>query len=108
MQDSYTDKTGASYVVYSPVEKSALANLLNGGDPDHVAIMPSGFTILPDGMSSGDDADGVGGGSGSILTIAYYIILSLIGRPLFIPHTTVSIFRQIINDTLTVIKNAIL
>ncbi|KAF3609774.1 hypothetical protein DY000_02044437 [Brassica cretica] len=43
--------------------------MLNGGDPDYVALLPSGFAILPDGNANG------GGEGGSLLTVAFQILV---------------------------------
>ncbi|XP_065876477.1 homeobox-leucine zipper protein HDG2 isoform X2 [Euphorbia lathyris] len=63
LQESCTDSTG-SYVIYAPVDIVAMNVVLNGGDPDYVALLPSGFAILPDGN-----------GSGSLLTVAFQILV---------------------------------
>jgi homeobox-leucine zipper protein len=66
LQECCTDATG-SYVIYAPVDVVAMNVVLNGGDPDYVALLPSGFAILPDG--------GGGGGGGSLLTVAFQILV---------------------------------
>ncbi|KAJ1423767.1 START domain [Sesbania bispinosa] len=48
LQESFSDPTG-SYVVYAPTDLIAVNVVLSGGDPDYVALLPSGFVILPDG-----------------------------------------------------------
>ena len=48
LQESCTDASG-SYVIYAPVDVVAMNVVLNGGDTDYVALLPSGFAILPDG-----------------------------------------------------------
>ncbi|KAL5989108.1 hypothetical protein ACLOJK_027210 [Asimina triloba] len=48
LQESCTNSTG-SYVIYAPVDIVTMNVVLNGGDPDYVALLPSGFAILPDG-----------------------------------------------------------
>uniref|UniRef100_A0A0D9X461 Homeobox domain-containing protein n=1 Tax=Leersia perrieri TaxID=77586 RepID=A0A0D9X461_9ORYZ len=60
-----TDATG-SYVIYAPVDVVAMNVVLNGGDPDYVALLPSGFAILPDGPDAG---------GGSLLTVAFQILV---------------------------------
>ncbi|KAK8529120.1 hypothetical protein V6N12_059911 [Hibiscus sabdariffa] len=52
LQESCTDPT-ASFVIYAPVDIVAMNVVLNGGDPDYVALLPSGFAILPDGTDGG-------------------------------------------------------
>lgn len=78
LQESCTDASG-SYVIYAPVDVVAMNVVLNGGDPDYVALLPSGFAILPDGpagnmQGGGAVADGVGSG-GSLLTVAFQILV---------------------------------
>ncbi|KAH7653045.1 homeobox-leucine zipper protein [Dioscorea alata] len=75
LQESCTDSTG-SYVIYAPVDVVAMNVVLNGGDPDYVALLPSGFAILPDGPH-GVEAGGIGevGSGGSLLTVAFQILV---------------------------------
>lgn len=77
LQESSTDQT-ASFVVYAPVDIVAINVVLNGGDPDYVALLPSGFAILPDGSTTSDGgANGVAehGSGGSLLTVAFQILV---------------------------------
>ncbi|XP_022952948.1 homeobox-leucine zipper protein HDG2-like [Cucurbita moschata] len=77
LQESSTDET-ASFVVYAPVDIVAINVVLNGGDPDYVALLPSGFAILPDGSTTSDGgANGVAehGSGGSLLTVAFQILV---------------------------------
>ncbi|KAB2637548.1 homeobox-leucine zipper protein MERISTEM L1-like [Pyrus ussuriensis x Pyrus communis] len=75
LQESCTDSTG-SYVIYAPVDIVAMNVVLSGGDPDYVALLPSGFAILPDGAagSAGGGILDVGSG-GSLLTVAFQILV---------------------------------
>ncbi|KAK7253178.1 hypothetical protein RIF29_37681 [Crotalaria pallida] len=75
LQESCTDSTG-SYVVYAPVDIVAMNVVLSGGDPDYVALLPSGFAILPDGpdQNNGGPMLDVGSG-GSLLTVAFQILV---------------------------------
>nr|QRK14276.1 homeobox-leucine zipper protein [Actinidia deliciosa] len=68
LQESCIDQTG-SYIIYSPVDVVVMNLVLGGGDPDFVPILPSGFSILPDGLN------GEGGSSGSLLTVAFQILV---------------------------------
>ncbi|KAL3820679.1 hypothetical protein ACJIZ3_006584 [Penstemon smallii] len=74
LQESCTDTTG-SYVIYAPVDIVAMNVVLSGGDPDYVALLPSGFAILPDGPNN--KAGGVHevGSGGSLLTVAFQILV---------------------------------
>ncbi|CAI9756584.1 unnamed protein product [Fraxinus pennsylvanica] len=74
LQESCTDSTG-SYVIYAPVDIVAMNVVLSGGDPDYVALLPSGFAILPDGPIN--PAGGINpevGSGGSLLTVAFQIL----------------------------------
>ena len=70
LQESTTDATG-SYVIYAPVDIVAMNVVLNGGDPDYVALLPSGFAILPDGSVGSMEV----GSGGSLLTVAFQILV---------------------------------
>lgn len=75
LQESCSDSTG-SYVIYAPVDIVAMNVVLSGGDPDYVALLPSGFAILPDGPAElhGGGIPEVGSG-GSLLTVAFQILV---------------------------------
>ncbi|KAE7995477.1 hypothetical protein FH972_000261 [Carpinus fangiana] len=77
LQESCSDSTG-SYVIYAPVDIVAMNVVLSGGDPDYVALLPSGFAILPGGpgLNSGGILE-VGSG-GSLLTVAFQILVDSI------------------------------
>ncbi|CAI9292598.1 unnamed protein product [Lactuca saligna] len=74
LQESSTDSTG-SYVIYAPVDIGVMNVALNGGDPDYVALLPSGFAILPDGPVDYEGGALVSGTGGSLLTIAFHILV---------------------------------
>ncbi len=76
LQESCTDACG-SYVIYAPVDIVAMNVVLNGGDPDYVALLPSGFAILPDGTQSllGNNLINDKISSGSLLTVAFQILV---------------------------------
>ncbi|KAI7752596.1 hypothetical protein M8C21_010644 [Ambrosia artemisiifolia] len=78
LQESSNDSTG-SYVIYAPVDIAAMNVVLSGGDPDYVALLPSGFAILPDGggKHQGGTILEVGNG-GSLLTVAFQILVDSI------------------------------
>ncbi|KAJ8479264.1 hypothetical protein OPV22_022991 [Ensete ventricosum] len=80
LQESCTDASG-SVVVYSPIDLPAMNTIMSGEDASYIHILPSGFTILPDGRL------GVGGGastssgpmgrpSGSLVTVAFQMLMS--------------------------------
>ncbi|TYJ12936.1 hypothetical protein E1A91_A10G015700v1 [Gossypium mustelinum] len=75
LQESSNDATG-SYVIYAPVDFAAMNIVLNGGDPNYVALLPSGFAILPDreGPNRGIGITEIGSG-GSLVTLAFQILV---------------------------------
>ncbi|WCJ20264.1 Homeobox-leucine zipper protein HDG2 [Euphorbia peplus] len=77
LQESCTDSTG-SYVIYAPVDISAMNIVLSGGDPDYVALLPSGFAILPDGPGFGHGGIHDVGSGGALLTVAFQILVDSI------------------------------
>ncbi|KAK1260902.1 Homeobox-leucine zipper protein ROC2 [Acorus gramineus] len=79
LQESCTDSSG-SFVIYAPVDVVAMNVVLNGGDPDYVALLPSGFAILPDSPPAATTTNTVGtitevGTGGSLLTVAFQILV---------------------------------
>ncbi|KAL3618671.1 Homeobox-leucine zipper protein hdg1 [Castilleja foliolosa] len=83
LQETCIDASG-SLVVYAPVDIPAMHVVMNGGDSAYVALLPSGFAIVPDGPgSSGPTSNGpnMNSGSahregGSLLTVAFQILVN--------------------------------
>lgn len=87
LQETCIDAAG-SLVVYAPVDIPAMHVVMSGGDSAYVALLPSGFAIVPDGPGpSGGPTDGnndnnnngssqTGGGGGSLLTVAFQILVN--------------------------------
>ncbi|KAK6285596.1 hypothetical protein POUND7_011775 [Theobroma cacao] len=88
LQETCIDAAG-SLVVYAPVDIPAMHVVMNGGDSAYVALLPSGFAIVPDGPGSrgptsnghvNGNGGGGGGGSqrvgGSLLTVAFQILVN--------------------------------
>ncbi|KAM0924378.1 hypothetical protein ACQ4PT_004989 [Festuca glaucescens] len=71
LQETCTDASG-SIVVYAPVDIPAMQLVMNGGDSTYVALLPSGFAILPDGRSVGTEHKT----GGSLLTVAFQILVN--------------------------------
>ncbi|RWW33381.1 hypothetical protein GW17_00001915 [Ensete ventricosum] len=63
--ETCTDASG-SLVVYAPVDVPAMHLVMSGGDSSYVALLPSGFAILPDGRKA----------VGSLLTVAFQILVN--------------------------------
>ncbi|PRQ31656.1 putative START-like domain-containing protein [Rosa chinensis] len=85
-QESYTDSNG-SYIVYAPIDQFAMSALLDGSNPDHVAILASGFSILPDRPMANDES------GGSLLTLALHITEGGAAEEYIPPQT----FQNILN-----------
>ncbi|CAL9138047.1 unnamed protein product [Musa acuminata var. zebrina] len=78
LQECCTDAYG-SVVVYSPVDLPAINIVMSGEDPSYIPILPSGFTILPDGRAAAgasSSSNPMVGSSGSLLTVAFQILMS--------------------------------
>ncbi|XP_040997631.1 homeobox-leucine zipper protein HDG11-like [Juglans microcarpa x Juglans regia] len=89
LQESCVDSSGA-LVVYCPVDLPAINIAMSGEDPSYIPLLPSGFTISPDGrpdhMQGGDGASTSASssthgsmarlGSGSLITVAFQILVS--------------------------------
>ncbi|KAK8693513.1 hypothetical protein V6N13_071095 [Hibiscus sabdariffa] len=83
LQETCIDAAG-SLVVYAPVDIPAMHVVMNGGDSAYVALLPSGFAVVPDGPGSrgGPTSNGNNGGGGSqrvggsLLTVAFQILVN--------------------------------
>uniref|UniRef100_A0A0C9S5A6 TSA: Wollemia nobilis Ref_Wollemi_Transcript_13059_2970 transcribed RNA sequence n=1 Tax=Wollemia nobilis TaxID=56998 RepID=A0A0C9S5A6_9CONI len=84
LQETCTDASG-SLVVYAPVDIPAMHTVMSGGDSAYVALLPSGFAILPDGpecrplalhAQTGNGVDGQQRVGGSLLTVAFQILVN--------------------------------
>ncbi|KAL3519750.1 hypothetical protein ACH5RR_017899 [Cinchona calisaya] len=95
LQECCTHPTG-SYIVYAPVDELTINLLLAGGNPDHVAILPSGFTIYPCGPIPAfhdTTAQKVARNVGSLVTVAFQILVD------YVPTTKISVSSiSIINN----------
>ncbi|KAK5819026.1 homeobox-leucine zipper protein ANTHOCYANINLESS 2-like isoform X3 [Gossypium arboreum] len=80
LQETCMD-AGGSLVVYAPVDIPAVQVVMNGGDSAYVALLPSGFSIIPDGTASPGPTTSNGNGDshrvgGSLLTVAFQILVN--------------------------------
>ncbi|XP_054784084.1 homeobox-leucine zipper protein ANTHOCYANINLESS 2-like [Prosopis cineraria] len=78
LQETCIDAAGA-LVVYAPVDIPAMHLVMNGGDSAYVALLPSGFVIVPDGSGSRGSQTSVSNGGrerGSLLTVAFQILVN--------------------------------
>ncbi|XP_042040719.1 homeobox-leucine zipper protein MERISTEM L1-like [Salvia splendens] len=103
LQESCSDATG-SYVIYAPVDIIAMNLVLSGGDPDYVALLPSGFAILPDG---GDHQTGGITEVGLLLTVAFQILVDSVPTAK-LSLGSVATVNSLIKCTVERIKSALL
>ncbi|KAK4280384.1 hypothetical protein QN277_012014 [Acacia crassicarpa] len=84
LQETWTDPS-CSVVVYAPVDVQSLNVVMSGGDSAYVALLPSGFAILPDGhhasfgsglLKGGNSPDGGGDRQGCLLTVGFQILVN--------------------------------
>ncbi|KAH7867568.1 hypothetical protein Vadar_000668 [Vaccinium darrowii] len=80
LQETQTDASG-SLIVYSAVDVGAMQMVMNGGDSTSVALLPSGFAIVPDcfpdSTSSNNSSDtSIKGSGGSLLTLGFQILVN--------------------------------
>ncbi|KAL3647363.1 hypothetical protein CASFOL_008331 [Castilleja foliolosa] len=68
LQETCTDASG-SLIVHAAVETAAMTVAMNGGDSSNVAVLPSGFAIVPDCIPDS-------GTPGSLLTLGFQILVS--------------------------------
>jgi homeobox-leucine zipper protein len=78
LQDSCTNAY-ESMIVYAPVDTNGMQSVITGCDSSNLAILPSGFSILPDGhesrplvITSRQEERSTEGGC--LLTIAFQIL----------------------------------
>ncbi|XP_022136988.1 homeobox-leucine zipper protein HDG11-like [Momordica charantia] len=110
LQESCIDSSG-SLVVYCPVDLPAMNVAMSGEDPSSIPLLPSGFTILPDGRR--DPGEGASSSSdvhsrsrGSLVTVAFQILVSSLpsGKLNLESVTTVN---NLISTTVHQIKTAL-
>ncbi|WMV24172.1 hypothetical protein MTR67_017557 [Solanum verrucosum] len=64
-----------AFLIYASIDALTVNSIVNGGDAKKVTTLPSGFIISPDGRYSlGRDNNG-NAQNGSILTIAFQILI---------------------------------
>ncbi|MCE0481959.1 hypothetical protein HAX54_040185 [Datura stramonium] len=105
LQQSSTDPTG-SFIIYAPIDVHATNVVLCGGHPDYVPLLPSGFAILPDGTSDFIDG-GVVGSGGSLLTVAFQILIDNVPTANLSPQSVATI-NNLMSCTINKIKVALL
>lgn len=116
LQESCIDSSGA-LVVYSPVDVPAINIAMSGDDPTYIPLLPSGFTISPDGRqlgteaascSNSSNASTIGGGrsGGSLITVVFQILVSSLPSAKMSPES-VNTVNNLIGSTVHQIKSAL-
>ena len=98
LQECCTDEV-CSLVVYAPIDVAAMSAILNGGDPDSVALLPSGFAILPDGPLRASPG-------GSLLTLAFQILVDHVPTAR-LSLGSVATVNKLISNTILRIKTSL-
>ncbi|KAL7115458.1 hypothetical protein ACP275_04G184900 [Erythranthe tilingii] len=114
LQESCMDSSGST-VVYCPVDLQAVNIAMSGEDTSYIPILPSGFTISPDGR----DAGGGGGGgaaaaatssgsssAGSLVTVVFQILVSNLPNARMTPESVTTV-NNLIGNTVRQIKAAL-
>ncbi|EEF34449.1 homeobox-leucine zipper protein HDG11 [Ricinus communis] len=112
LQESCIDSSG-SLVVYCPVDLPAINIAMSGEDPSYIPLLPSGFTICPDGRP--DHGDGASTSSnahgsmcrssGSLITVSFQILVSSLPSAK-LNMESVTTVNNLINTTVQQIKAA--
>ncbi|KAK1603701.1 hypothetical protein QYE76_027374 [Lolium multiflorum] len=108
VQESCTDASG-SLVVYSPIDIPAANVVMSGEDPSGIPLLPSGFTIWPDGRSgAGGGASTSAGGqvAGSVVTVAFQILVSSLPSSKLNAESIATV-SELINNTVRNLRNAL-
>ncbi|XWS48411.1 hypothetical protein CRYUN_Cryun13aG0074100 [Craigia yunnanensis] len=117
LQETWCDASGA-LVVYAPVDVSSMSVVMNGGDSAYVALLPSGFAVLPGilpGYHGGQsnfngplvkpDIDG-SISSGCLLTVGFQILVNSVPTAK-LTEESVETVNNLISCTIQKIKAAL-
>lgn len=121
LQESCIDASG-SLVVYCPVDLNSINIAMSGDDPSYIPLLPSGFTISPDGRPpGGGGADGGGvstssssnaatsstsSSGGSLITVVFQILVSSLPSAKM-SQESVATISNLISNTVHQIKAAL-
>ncbi|CAL5362718.1 unnamed protein product [Camellia sinensis] len=119
LQESCIDSSG-SLVVYCPVDLPAINIAMSGEDPSYIPLLPSGFTIMPDGQCDMAVRSRDGGGAstsdskqsrstssaGSLITVVFQILVSSLPTAKMNPESVTTV-NNLIGTTVHQIKAAL-
>lgn len=111
IQETCIDALG-SLVVYAPIDMPAINIALSSEDPSDIPILPSGFVISGDGSpetesSSASTSRNTGRSGGSLLTVAFQILVSGPSSPKQMNMESVATVNTLISSTVQRIKVAL-
>ncbi|CAN4117784.1 unnamed protein product [Withania somnifera] len=95
LQESFTDSTGM-YIIYAPLDASAVQYIMEGKDSDGVVMLASGFSVLPCTPE------------GSILTMAFQLMDEELLTPEYLPPHSVFTANRLVSETVSLIKAALM
>ncbi|KAK8569518.1 hypothetical protein V6N13_046569 [Hibiscus sabdariffa] len=119
LQETWSDASGAM-VIYAPIDLSSMSIVMNGGDSAYVALLPSGFAILPNGSPSyhggqsnsngqmaNPDNNGTISSNGCILTVGFQILVNSVPTSK-LTLESVETVSHLISCTIQKIKDALM
>ncbi|XP_016451582.1 homeobox-leucine zipper protein HDG12-like [Nicotiana tabacum] len=117
LQESCIDSSG-SLVIYSPVDLPSINMAMSGEDTTYIPLLPSGFTISPDGRqgrrsneascsSTNNGTMGDNGSEGSLVTVVFQILVSSLSSSAKMSPESVNTVNNLIGNTIHQIKAAL-
>ncbi|KAL7104189.1 hypothetical protein ACP275_08G228200 [Erythranthe tilingii] len=112
LQESSIDSLGAT-IVYAPIDLPAVSSVVNGEDTMKIPILPSGFIISSDGRFTSNKGSGASAAtsssttSGSLLTVAFQILVCCSSRSKQLNMESVATVHTLISSTIQKIKVAL-
>ncbi|XP_075083153.1 homeobox-leucine zipper protein PROTODERMAL FACTOR 2-like isoform X1 [Nicotiana tabacum] len=106
LQESFTDTT-VMYIIYAPVDASAVQHIMEGKYSDDVVMLASGFAILPFSPEKTNFPEDILTG-GSVLTIAFQLMDEELSTPEYLPPHSVLTANKLISETVSLIKDSLL
>lgn len=107
LQESCTDSWGSLFI-YCPIDIPSINIAMSGDDPSYIPLLPSGFTILPDGQLADVAASSSSSSrpSGSLITVVFQILVSNLPTAK-LTHESVTTVNNLIGTTVNQIKAAL-
>ncbi|OIT40138.1 homeobox-leucine zipper protein protodermal factor 2 [Nicotiana attenuata] len=106
LQESFTDST-VMYIIYAPVDASAVQYIMEGKDSDDVVMLASGFAVLPLSPEKTNFPEEIVTG-GSVLTMAFQLMDEELSTPEYLPPHSVFTANKLVSETISLIKDSLL